>query len=193
MVKQIAETKLSKATLKKKPLEFSCRAPVAPPKPRTVLIKGREKARDPRFDSVSGGEFDAFKCAQAYAFLDDMRATEREALVKAKGGKSARNDEIDAVLTKMDSQDSARKRMADLMTAKNELRQGEKAQVAQTGKTPFFHSKAQVKQKALESRFKTLQKSGKVDAEIIKHRKHQAAKEKKQFIPRTRRVFEDSD
>ena len=192
MVKEAV--KVSKATLKKKPLEFSCRAPVAPPKPRTVLIKGREKPRDPRFDSVSGGEFDAYKCAQAYSFIDDLRAREREALLQAKGGKHSKNDEIDSLLEKMDSQDSARKRMTDFINAKSELRRNEKQQVAQTGKTPFFHSAAQVKQKVLEGKYKQLQKSGKVEAEISKRRKHQDSKEKKQFIPKTRRtVYEDSD
>ena len=83
--------------------------------------------------------------------------------------------------------------MTDFMSAKSDLRKGEKERVSQTGKTPYFHSNQQVRSKVLEGKFDKLQKSGKVEAEIVKHRKHQAAKEKKMFIPRTRRNFEDPD
>ena len=181
--------KLSKATLKRKPMEVSSRRAVEPPRPTFTLIK-REKARDPRFDEISGGEFSATKCAQAYSFLEDMRQDERNRLIIAKGGKSVKNEEIDEILKKMDSQDRARKRLSDFNTARVELLQGERSKVEETGKTPYFHSTKEIRAKVLEKRFDSLKKSGKVDAEIAKHRKHAASKERKNFLPMQRRVVQ---
>ena len=87
----------------------------------------------------------------------------------------------------MDSQDRARKRLADFQEAKGDLRAVEKQKVAETGKTPYFHTTGEIRKKVLEKKFTALKKSGKVEAEIAKRRKHDAAKEKKAFIPMQRR------
>lgn len=176
----MTKNEVSKATRRSRPLEVSCRAP-APVSGLTKVFCPQTKARDPRMDGVSTGDFNAAKCGQAFAFIDELRRAEKQAL-RQRG-----DAEAQAVLRSMESQDKQRERLGDLQKARNTLRTSEGAKVAETGKTPFFHNKKEIKKTMLEQKFTALAKSGKIDSAIAKKRRHEDAKEKKDFVPRVRR------
>jgi ribosomal protein S30 len=174
---------VSKATRRSRPLEVSSRAPT-PVGALTKIFCPKVKARDPRMDGVSSGDFNAAKCAQAYDFIDELRRAEKKAL-------SARTDEdAKATLRMMDSQDKQRQRLGDMQTAKATLRTSEGAKVAESGKKPFFHNKQIIKKTMLAQKYDSLTKQGKIDSAIAKKRRHEDAKEKKNFVPRVRRTAE---
>ena len=179
MVKE--DKKVSKATRRSRPQEVSSRAPLAAGALRKAFCP-KPKARDPRMDGVSSGEFNAVKCAQAFGFIDELRQTEKAALRARRG-----DEEALAVLRKMEDQDRQRQRLGDLQKAKSALRASEGKMVQETGKLPFFHNKHVIKNTMLEGKYEKLDKAGKLDMTIAKKRRHEDAKEKKAFVPRVRR------
>ncbi|PFH32891.1 hypothetical protein BESB_015040 [Besnoitia besnoiti] len=118
--------------------------------------EAREKGRDPRF-SAACGPLNLRMVSQAYAFLDDMRKQEKEALQSVvKTGRRAAGDDAggrakrlrkatlqereDAKreLQKMQSQDEARKRRRVELDVRQRANRTEREKIATTGKKPFF-------------------------------------------------------
>lgn len=145
----------------------------------------KPKARDPRMDGVSSGEFNAVKCGQAFAWIEELREAEKKALRVRRD-----DEEAQTLLRKMENQDRQRQRLAELQKAKSALRTSEGKKVQETGKTPFFHNKQEIKNAMLKDKYSTLEKAGKLDTVLAKKRRHEDAKEKKAFIPRVRREAE---
>ena len=175
---------VSKATRRSRPQEVSSRVQVAIGGLRKAGC-ARPKARDPRMDGVSAGAFNAGKCAQAYAFIEELRGAEKAALRGRKDDEEARE-----VLRKMENQDRQRERLGEMQKAKNSLRTSEGMKIQETGKTPFYHSKEKIKNTMLTRKFENLGKHGNIDDTIAKKRRHLDAKEKKVFVPRVRRSAE---
>jgi ribosomal RNA-processing protein 36 len=179
---------------KNKPLEFSCRRPVAVPAPqRKGLVKRVEEApMDPRFNKDVPGEFDAKKFGTSYSFLNEYRADEMKQLKSRLGSKRTsyeEKEEIELTLKRMASQEQARARMALETNIRDELRQKEKELVATTGKKPYFHPRSAIKKLISERNEDSLRKSGKLQQFKAKQEQRSAAKERVN-IPRTRRVVE---
>ncbi len=180
---------------KSRPLEFSCRAPVAVPKPqRQGLIKRGEEVLDPRFNREVPGEFNAEKFGKAYDFLDDYRQSEKLEISTKLRSKRLSSDEKDSLtraLTRMESQDVARKRLTIESEIRNELKKKELEAVAKTGKKAYFHPRSAIKRIMTERREGDLKSKGQFERYQAKREKRQASSDRKSFtIPKTRRIIE---
>jgi len=183
------------ASEKSKPLEFSCRRPVAVPKPqRQGLIKRAEEVEDPRFNREVSGNFNAEKFGKAYDFLDDYRQSEKQAIstsLTSKKLSESQREELAKSLTRMESQDAARKRISMEFEIRKELREKELEMVAKTGKKAYFHPRSVVKKIMHERKEGDLKAKGQLERYRAKQEKRKAGDEKKSFgIPKTRRIVE---
>jgi ribosomal RNA-processing protein 36 len=189
------EEKKSKSE-KTKPLEFSCRAPVAPPKPqRQGLLKRVEETEDPRFNRKVGGEYNPEMFGKAYSFLDDYRLAEKRDIsdkLRQKGGLSEeRKAELSRDLARMESQDVARSKLSMEKAVRNELKQKELEMVSKTGKRAYYHPKSVVRKIIQEKKENDLRAKGQYDKFKAKQDKRKASLDRKNFsIPRTRRIID---
>jgi len=170
---------------KHRPMEMSSKRPVG--RHRDVMADAGVgyKARDPRFESLSG-KFDEGKFRSRFKFLyDDTLPGERAALKKAlrKEKKEDRRRQLQAALGKIDSQLQLEKQRRRRDKVERDVKDREKEAV-RDGKTPYYPKKAVVKQLELLERYRELQKRGKgqVDKYLVKKRKKNASKDRR-YMP----------
>lgn len=181
---------------KSKPLEFSCRSPVAVPKPqRQGLIKKQPEDTnlDPRFNRDVAGDFDSSRFGKRYAFLDEYRdAEKKEAMTKLSSKRTSAEEKhmIERDLTRMASQDAARKRATLEAEVRQELKRKELDAVAKTGKSAYYHPRSAVKKIMQEKIEADLRSKGQLERFKAKREKRKAGEQKKVSLPKTRRIVE---
>lgn len=183
---------------KSKPLEFSCRRPVAVPKPKRQGLAPRqqvEEVLDPRFNREVAGEYDSYKFGKAYSFLNDYRESEKKELserLKSKKLSSEQRAAMEKSLARMSSQDLARKRISEESEIRRELKLKELEAVASTGKSAYYHPRSAVKKIMRERQDAKLgQTAGQLERVRSKQEKRRVSKERKfSSMPKTRRLVE---
>ncbi|KAM0247005.1 hypothetical protein ACHAQJ_010005 [Trichoderma viride] len=169
----------SKRSSKHAPQEMTSKKPVS--RRREILADPRRKARDPRFEALTG-TLDEAKIAKNYAFLDEYREKEMAELrmqIKKTKDVTAK-DELKRQLLSMDSKKKARQKKDDEAKLLQEHRHKEKELVAQ-GKQPFYLRKSEQKKQLLMNRYADMSKS-QVNKAIERKRKKVTSKEKKELI-----------
>ncbi|KAM0518644.1 hypothetical protein ACHAPE_004408 [Trichoderma viride] len=177
--KPSSRTDASKRSSKHAPQEMSSKKPVS--RRREILIDPRRKARDPRFEALTG-TLDEAKVAKNYAFLDEYRESEMadlRAQIKKTKDVTAKED-LKRQLLSMESKKKARQKKEDEAKLLQEHRKKEKELVAQ-GKQPFYLRKSEQKKQLLMNRYADMSK-GQVDKAIERKRKKVSSKEKKELI-----------
>ncbi|KAH0493791.1 hypothetical protein TgHK011_000442 [Trichoderma gracile] len=168
----------SKRSSKHAPQEMTSKKPVS--RRREILPDPRRKARDPRFDALTG-PLDETKFARNYAFLDEYREKEMadlRAQIKKTKDEYAK-EELKRQLLSMESKKKARQKKEEEARLLQEHRKKEKELVAQ-GKQPFYLRKSEQKKQLLLNRYANMSK-GQVDRAIERKRKKVASKEKKEL------------
>ncbi|KAL4432830.1 hypothetical protein ABPG77_008156 [Micractinium sp. CCAP 211/92] len=171
---------------KHRPAEMSSKRPV--PVLRDTLQGGKREVRDPRFESLSAGQYSEEQFKRRYAFLYDEklpqeRAELKAALKKAKG--AGPRAELQAQLTRVEQQlrsEEARRRREGF---KHQVKAKERAAVKE-GKKPFFLKKSEQRRLELLAKYEELKATGKLDKFMAKRRKKNAAKSHK-HLPGGRR------
>mmetsp|Transcript_51902 Transcript_51902/g.117096 ORF Transcript_51902/g.117096 Transcript_51902/m.117096 type:complete len:235 (+) Transcript_51902:38-742(+) len=190
VVKQTAK-KAKKAGVKKAkkgaPAEVSSRRPVAP-KSAAAPRKGEARARDPRFDDLSG-KLNVNLFQKSYSFLEDYRQDElsemkeRARKINAEGedqdGTEEYQEWLQTAIKRRTLEDKQRKHLGAIEETKRSLKRQELEKVRQTGKTPYFHRTSLVKKIVREK--KSEGKAGSRDRTEEKREKKVAAKEKKRL------------
>ncbi|UKZ70082.1 uncharacterized protein TrAtP1_011082 [Trichoderma atroviride] len=174
----------SKRSSKHAPQEMSSKKPVS--RRREILTDPRRKARDPRFEALTG-RLDEAKVAKNYAFLEEYRESEMadlRAQIKKTKDVTAKED-LKRQLLSMESKKKARQKKEDEVKLLQEHRKKEKELVAQ-GKQPFYLRKSEQKKQLLMNRYADMNK-GQVDKAIERKRKKVSSKEKKELISLERR------
>jgi hypothetical protein len=189
------EVKKKSKSEKSKPMEFSCRAPVAVPKPqRQGLIKRAEEYQDPRFNRDVAGDFNTEMFGKAYGFLNDYRECEKKEMAVRLNDRSisaAEKDRISKSLSRMASQDVARAKINQESQIRKELMKKELDLVEKTGKKAYFHPRSAIKKVMRERKEAELQSKGQLDQYRAKREKRKNSADRKTFsIPKTRRVVE---
>ena len=195
---QVSSGSKKTASEKNKPLEFSCRRTVPVPKRlRQGLLPKRQEPEtfDPRFNEKISGDFRPARLASDYSFLNDYRESERkemEARLQSKKLSADEKERISKSLSRMASQDVARKKAALESEIRDELRTKELEIIEKTGKKPYFHPKSAVKNIIRQRQEDTLRKSGKFEKFMAKKERRDIAKERKNAFgaPKTRRIVE---
>lgn len=189
------EVKKKSKSEKSKPLEFSCRAPVAVPKPqRQGLIKRAEEYQDPRFNRDVAGDFNTEMFGKAYGFLNDYRESEKRDMTARLNDRSTSVEEkerISKALSRMASQDVARSKASQESEIRKELMKKELQLVEKTGKKAYFHPRSAIKKVMRERKEAELQSKGQLERYRAKQEKRKNSEDRKTFsIPKTRRVVE---
>mmetsp|Transcript_74813 Transcript_74813/g.223064 ORF Transcript_74813/g.223064 Transcript_74813/m.223064 type:complete len:246 (-) Transcript_74813:6-743(-) len=147
------------------PLEVSSRRPVQPP--RRAKAK-RNQPRDPRFDDFSGSlDVDMFR--KSYSFIEEYREEELQSLKEQADLLKRRREDPDEDYDELDEalvdritsevrrrvrQDKQRRHLGDMRAAELQLKREEREKVRATGKTPYFHKRADVRQLVRQARQK---------------------------------------
>jgi ribosomal RNA-processing protein 36 len=144
--------------------------------------------RDPRFETLSAGQYSEERFKKRYAFLyDDKLPAEREelrgALRKAKG--AAARAELQARLTRVEQQLRSEEARRKQQAFKQQLKSAEHGAVRE-GKRPFYLKKSEQRRLELLARYEELQASGKLEQYMAKRRKRNAAKDHR-YLPGGRR------
>lgn len=171
---------------KHRPVEMSSKRPV--PVLREALPGGKREVRDPRFESLSAGQYDESKFKKRYSFLYDEKMPEereelRAALKKTKG--QAARTELQARLTRVEQQLRSEEARRKRETFKQQVKAKERTAV-EGGKRPFYLKKSEQRRLELLAKYEELQASGKLDKFLEKRRKKNAAKDHR-YLPSTRR------
>ncbi|RFU79910.1 pre-rrna processing [Trichoderma arundinaceum] len=168
----------AKRSSKHAPQEMTSKKPVS--RRREILADPRRKARDPRFEALTG-KLDEAKIAKNYSFLDEYRENEMAELrMQIKKTKDATvKEELKRQLLSMESKKKARQKKEDEAKLLQEHRKKEKELVAQ-GKQPFYLRKSEQKKQLLMNRYASMSKS-QVDKAIERKRKKVVSKEKKEL------------
>lgn len=149
------------------------------------------KSVDPRFSSASAGTLDYDKFVNDYKFLDEMQQVEISKLDKKM--KKMKNEElketVKAELMKKRQEMIERRRAIKINAAVKEAFHEEKEKVKQ-GKNPYFMKKSDIKNIALDQRYKELKSGGKLQKFLTKKRKRNASKDHVSMPSRTSRKFE---
>lgn len=144
------------------PIEVSSRQATAPPRAKRCRIS---RPRDPRFDDLSG-KLDVDLFQKSYAFLEEYRDEELEGMKKEastlrkrlRRRKSAAGFEREADLgeemRRITQQDKQRQHLGEMRAAERALRREEREKVRTTGKTPYFHTQADIRARVVEGKRK---------------------------------------
>lgn len=171
---------------KHRPVEMSSKKPV--PVFRDAMQAGKRASRDPRFETLSGGQYNEERFKKQYAFLyDEKLPAEREelrgALGKTKG--AAKREELQARLARVEqqirSEEARRKREGFQLEVKSKERTA-----VREGKRPFYLKKSEQRRLELLAKYEELKSSGKLDQYLQKRRKKNAAKDHR-YLPSERR------
>ncbi|KAB5575928.1 hypothetical protein GE09DRAFT_1093973 [Coniochaeta sp. 2T2.1] len=181
----------AKRSSKHAPMEVTSKKPVS--RKRDIVEIPKSKARDPRFDPIPGmPEMDEVRARKAYAFLDEYRETELQALKAAlkKEKDSRKQERMKREILSMESKKKTQERKDRERAVIEEHRKKEKELVKQ-GKQPFYLKRSEQKKQVLVEQFKGLSKK-KVEHVIERRRKKLAHKEKKD-LPYARRGAEGAE
>ncbi|KKK22975.1 hypothetical protein P175DRAFT_0330449 [Aspergillus ochraceoroseus IBT 24754] len=203
---QEAREQKRKASLKSKdadkPARSSKHAPAvqsskyAVSRKRTVIeAPSLPKSRDPRFDpTVIGGRHNAAGPSNAYAFLDDYRASElkemKEQLAKTKDPKQreALQRDIRSAsdrLRTIENNKREKEILADHKKKEKQLiREGKKS-------TPYFLKKSELKKQVLLKKYESM--NSKDRAKALERRRKKAASKEIKAMPMARRGFGGDD
>jgi ribosomal RNA-processing protein 36 len=153
---------------------------------RNVVETKQAKARDPRFDNISGTKPDENLLQKRYGFLDDYKASEMAEL-KAAIRKTKNEEDKEKLKRKLLSMES-QKKAKDAKEKQQEIAQEHKKkerELIKQGKNPFYLKKGEQKKLALVDRFQNM-KSKQRDKVMERRRKKVASKERKN-MPAERR------
>ncbi|KAI9324316.1 hypothetical protein DFJ73DRAFT_634158 [Zopfochytrium polystomum] len=152
---------------------------------RQVVEPSGFKARDPRFDRLSG-HFDEGLFAQSYGFIKEYEKSEVDMLRKeiAREKDKERKKDLERALATQLSRLKTEEKREQLKTIEREWKKKE-AEAVEKGKKPFFLKKADVKKLALVEQYKSLG-AGRVNKMMEKRRKKNSATEKR-YMPYQRR------
>lgn len=168
----------TKRSSKHAPMEVTSKKPVS--RKRDIISDTRPKARDPRFDPLSG-PLDEGRFKKAYAFLDSYRDDEikelRETVKKTRD--PAAKEDLKKQLKSMEGKRVTEKKRAEEEKVLNEHKKKEKELVRQ-GKNPFYLKKAEQKKRLLAERFQGMSK-GQLERAIVRRRKKDSTKDWKEF------------
>ncbi|ORX45818.1 DUF947-domain-containing protein, partial [Piromyces finnis] len=173
---------IKKRENKNRPMEISSKKPVS--RYREVVEIKKKKARDPRFDNLSGKyNEDLFK--KSYKFLAEMEENEmnmiQDKIKKTKN--SIEKEKLMRVYQSLKSKKQTEKERERRQSIKREWRKKEIQRVKE-GKKPFYLKKADLKRMELIDKYKNT-KSKSIDKILEKRRKKNASKEHK-LMPRKR-------
>jgi ribosomal RNA-processing protein 36 len=163
---------------KNAPQEVTSKKPVTR---RRMILNTEVKARDPRFDSLTG-TYNPALFERSYGFVHDLQAQELAAQKKALRGST------DETLRKQtDVLESAIKLREHLRKKQESRREWKKkeAELVQSGKKPYFVKKSVERTQRLVGQFANIPKD-KIDKVLEKKRKRNASKQQVK-IPKTRR------
>jgi ribosomal RNA-processing protein 36 len=171
------------------PAEMTSKRPVT--RRRQVVEVHKPTARDPRFGppigSAADAEHDQDIVRRNYSFLNSYRDTEMAALrTRMKKTKDPfEKQRLERELMSTQSRKQAQERKDAERKVVEEHRRQEKELVKQ-GKNPFYLKKSEQKKRVLVERFQGMKKR-QVDKAIVRKRKKETAKERKE-LPMERRA-----
>ncbi|KAK9775569.1 putative rRNA biogenesis protein RRP36 [Seiridium cardinale] len=171
------------------PAEMTSKRPVT--RRRQVVEVNKRQARDPRFGPPVGGgaeaEHEQDVVRRNYSFLNTYRDSEMSALrTRVKKTKDPfEKQRLERELMSMQSRKQAQERKDAARKVIEEHRKQEKELVKQ-GKNPFYLKKSEQKKRVLVERFQGMKKR-QVDKAIVRKRKKETAKERKE-LPMERRA-----
>ncbi|SCV70270.1 BQ2448_1664 [Microbotryum intermedium] len=170
------------------PMELSSKKPVT--RNRQVIEVQANKARDPRFDSLSGNiKSDLF--SRSYGFLADQQTAELEALRKTvamarkKGVSKEEKKSMEDALQRMESREISRKNKARDQEA---LRAWKKQELEkrQKGKQAFHLKSAERKALLLKAKYDVLAQDKKQLRKTIEKKRKKTAQKDKKLLPQRR-------
>ncbi|KAJ6667004.1 hypothetical protein lerEdw1_019006 [Lerista edwardsae] len=164
---------------KQGPMEISAKKPV--PFLRRVVPVRKKVPRDPRFDNLSG-EYKPEVFEKTYAFLNDIRKKEKEAVQKQlkKSRNVEQQNKLQWLLKRMSQQEDAQMRYQKEREKDLALKRQQR-ELAKQGKKPFYLKKSDKQKLELAQKYKELKKSGKLESFLNKKRKRNAAKDKRRL------------
>eukprot|EP01134_Creolimax_fragrantissima_P004966 CFRG4966T1 len=174
----------NKRSSKNAPRETSSKQTVT--RLRKVVDVKLAKARDPRFDDLSG-TYNSDLWQKAYGFIDEYRAEELAQLqVELRKEKDlSKREEIQSLIEKMKQADNQKRREQARSALKSMARKSEAKAVAQ-GKVPFYLKKSEQKRLDLVAKFNHLKDKGELDKYLEKRRKKNTSKDHR-YVPYQRR------
>ncbi|KAK9480420.1 hypothetical protein V1514DRAFT_325360 [Lipomyces japonicus] len=180
-----------KRVSKNAPQEISSKRPVGRLRQVVTDMPVKIQRRDPRFESLSAGKFDASQFRKNYGFLDDIMKQEIGRLrddLDNKSNARARTEtetlELRRNMQGLESKLQSNQRKDFERKVIKEQEQKERELVKQ-GKKPFFLKKSEKRNLVLTKKFSEMKQSD-VDRAIQRRRKKNASKERKQ-LPFSRR------
>ena len=90
-----------------------------------------------------------------------------------------------------ENQDKQRRHFGEMRAAEQELRAGERQKVRESGKTPYFHSRGDVRKLVVQKRKEATKGPGVRDKQAERQERKAAAKEKKRIPQRRQREAAD--
>lgn len=160
--KQKKKNEPMKRLNKHRPQEISSKQRV--PFLRKVVPVKKMISRDPRFDDLSG-EYKPEIFNQTYKFIKNIQEKEaqevRKQLKKTKS--KAKQEELKALLRRMDNQQRARQRQEQEREKELEFKRKQRELVGQ-GHKPFYLKKSDKKKLELAEKYSELKKSGKQES-----------------------------
>ncbi|SGY15065.1 BQ5605_C013g07230 [Microbotryum silenes-dioicae] len=149
-----------------------------------------QKARDPRFDPLSGNiKSDLF--SRSYGFLVDQQTAELEALrktvalVRKKGGSEEEKERMEDALQRMESREISRKNKARDQEALRAWKK-EELEKRQQGKQAFHLKSAERKALLLKAKFDVLAQDKKQLRKTIEKKRKKTAQKDKKLLPQKR-------
>ncbi|NP_001073413.1 ribosomal RNA processing protein 36 homolog [Danio rerio] len=177
--KQKKKNEPMKRLNKHRPQEISSKQRV--PFLRKVVPVKKMISRDPRFDDLSG-EYKPEIFNQTYKFIKNIQEKEaqevRKQLKKTKS--KAKQEELKALLRRMDNQQRARQRQEQEREKELEFKRKQRELVGQ-GHKPFYLKKSDKKKLELAEKYSELKKSGKLENFLSKKRKRNATKDRRKL------------
>jgi ribosomal RNA-processing protein 36 len=153
-----ADAPKTRRSNKHRPLETTSKRPV--PRYREVVQTAARRARDPRFDTMSG-RYDAVGCARSYAFLDEYREVESAQLSKqmkmVKG--AGKQQSLSAEVSRLANQTHGRQKQLQLAQRNSEIKKISRSLVQQ-GHKPFYLKKSELKKVGLAAKYMELRNQG---------------------------------
>ncbi|SCZ87407.1 BZ3500_MvSof-1268-A1-R1_Chr2-2g04873 [Microbotryum saponariae] len=183
-----AKVNANQRSSKHAPMELSSKKPVT--RNRQVIEVQANKARDPRFDSLSGNiKSDLF--SRSYGFLADQQTAELEALRKTvalarkKGGSEEEKERMEDALQRMESREISRKNKARDQEALRAWKK-EELEKRQQGKQAFHLKSAERKALLLKAKFDVLAQDKKQLRKTIEKKRKKTAQKDKKLLPQRR-------
>ncbi|KAI5478141.1 hypothetical protein MNV49_005405 [Pseudohyphozyma bogoriensis] len=171
------------------PMEMSSKKAVK--RTRTIVESTINKARDPRFDSLSGS-FKPDLFATSYSFLAKNQTSELEALRKTAAAArknhmlpSDEKERIEGALQRMESREVSRKTKEREGEAMRSWKKEEK-QKREGGKKEFWLKKSEQKQVFLKAKYDALSSDKKQLRKSVEKKRRKTAQKDKKLIPRER-------